>query len=716
MIDNAGGGSGATDEQVRSWKIKRAQIKAQCTMFGSYLEGVDLEQTSVSELRQGLNKVKETWGNFSSVQAAIEEIENAPEHVDNHNEERNIFEDRYFSIAAGLETLIERKLTAQSPNLAQVTRGSRGGTPFAQESSVATEHLKLPRVNLPTFSGAFDEWIPFRNMFQSMIDSNIALPEVQKMQYLISVLKGEARDVIGSLEVSDENYVEAWEMLKERYDDSGWIIQKHIKALFEISVIPKENHLLIRRLLDDVLKHLRALKALKRPTEHWDDLIVYLVTSRLDQKTSRAWEVTVKKGEVPTLKQLTDFLAQHSKALEASSRMIRPTVSASHDKGGSSKAAAVNLAIDNNKCAFCLKEGHVIYKCYEYLKLEVNERVKEARSRKLCLNCLRDTSHLAKQCTLGPCRKCKKRHNTLLHWEQTPSKNSVAVPNESSTNAQEKVVATIVSDANATRINKQVLLATAIVKVMDIKGNAVLCRALLDSGSQSCFVTNDCARRLALRQYSTNIPICGLGGMSTETRKAARISISSRINNFQVNLNFLVVKNITQALPTNSIQMNEVQIPKGIELAEFHKASKVDMLLGAEIFLELLCIGRIKLAPAQPTWQKTLFGWVVSGNLLIPDGKQNGTTCNLVTNEQLNLNLKRFWQLESNERKDTRSPEERVCEEQFIKTYRRNDEGRFIVSLPTKDERLRKLGDSRDIAIRRFKNLERRFEKQSSLK
>jgi len=91
--------------------------------------------------------------------------------------------------------------------------------------------LKLPRVNLPTFAGTFEEWIPFRNMFQSMIDNNTSLPNIQKMQYLISSLKGEARDVIGLLEVSDENYIEAWEMLKDRYDDSG-LIDRSILGLY----------------------------------------------------------------------------------------------------------------------------------------------------------------------------------------------------------------------------------------------------------------------------------------------------------------------------------------------------------------------------------------------------------------------------------------------------------------------------------------------------
>jgi len=44
----------------------------------------------------------------------------------------------------------------------------------------------------------------------------------------MSALKGEARDVIASLEAFDENYVEAWELLKARYDNTKAIKQKHI--------------------------------------------------------------------------------------------------------------------------------------------------------------------------------------------------------------------------------------------------------------------------------------------------------------------------------------------------------------------------------------------------------------------------------------------------------------------------------------------------------
>lgn len=76
-------------------------------------------------------------------------------------------------------------------------------------------------------------------------------------------------------------------MLKERYDDDSLIIQKHIKALFDQPVMTKENHLALQKLLNNIMKHLRTLKALKRPTEHWNDLMIHLVTSRLDSATSK---------------------------------------------------------------------------------------------------------------------------------------------------------------------------------------------------------------------------------------------------------------------------------------------------------------------------------------------------------------------------------------------------------------------------------------------
>ncbi|XP_018342248.1 PREDICTED: uncharacterized protein LOC108748519 [Trachymyrmex septentrionalis] len=286
-------------------------------------------------------------------------------------------------------------------------------------------------------------------MFQSMIHNNETLPDVQKMQYLISILKDEARNVIGPPEVTGENYMKAWEMLKERFNDSSSIIQKHFRALFEMPVVQKENHLVIRRLLDDVLKHLRALE---RPIKHWDDLIVHMITSRLDHKTRRDWEVTIKKNEIPTLKHLIEFLAQHNKALEASARATHVgAASAGHEKGSHSKSTLVlNLTIARHKCVYCNKEDHAIYRCDEYLRLEVDRKIKEAKARNLLEL---STKYIKPDNARWDRAVNVPTDNTLLHSKQPSTKRQEAAQ-EGSITDQEKVVATTVSSSNSVKQSK----------------------------------------------------------------------------------------------------------------------------------------------------------------------------------------------------------------------------------------------------------------------
>lgn len=123
--------------------------------------------------------------------------------------------------------------------------------------------MRLPQINLPTFASSYDDWCPFRDIFNSMIHDSTELPIIQKMHYLKASLKNEAADVISSLELSTENYIEAWMMLNDRYDNQRVIVQKYIKAIFEYPVMHKENNIELRQLLDTILKHLWALKVLK---------------------------------------------------------------------------------------------------------------------------------------------------------------------------------------------------------------------------------------------------------------------------------------------------------------------------------------------------------------------------------------------------------------------------------------------------------------------
>ena len=158
---------------------------------------------------------------------------------------------------------------------------------------------------------------------------------------------------------------------------------------------------------------------------------------------------------------------------------------------------------------------------------------------------------------MKPCRKCSKRHNTLLHLEDISSSKTEAAPEDTGNVDREKIGSTSLSHVSYSQ-NKQVLLATAIVNISNDRGKIVACRALLDSGSQSCFITRDCVKKLALKMHKINIPVCGLGEIATQTHSKVRITLQSRINKFKTELDCLVLDRITQALPTDRIHRNKV--------------------------------------------------------------------------------------------------------------------------------------------------------------
>lgn len=91
--------------------------------------------------------------------------------------------------------------------------------------------------------------------------------------------------MIQSLEISANNYVE--QMLENRYDDKRLIIQKHFKELFKLPPIVKENHTKLHQLVNGILRHLRALKTIGRPIDSWDDILLYLVTGKLNATTNK---------------------------------------------------------------------------------------------------------------------------------------------------------------------------------------------------------------------------------------------------------------------------------------------------------------------------------------------------------------------------------------------------------------------------------------------
>ncbi|GFX65685.1 uncharacterized protein TNCV_4093781 [Trichonephila clavipes] len=145
-------------------------------------------------------------------------------------------------------------------------------------------------------------------------------------------------------------------------------------------------------------------------------------------------------------------------------------------------------------------------------------------------------------------------------------------------------------------------------------------------------------------------------------------------------------------------------IPENINLADdsFYVPGPIDCLLGAEMFYELLRSGQIRSENSNLIFQNTVFGFVASGSNSFADTEAR-VHCGLIKGD-LNQTLKMFWKLENVEVEKTKNEEAIFCEDHFLKTHSRDEEGRYVVKMPLKNEP-NCLGESRDIALKRLNAL-----------
>ena len=102
------------------------------------------------------------------------------------------------------------------------------GTPVFQQ--VPNKVISL-RLSLPHFNGDLMKWPTFWDSCESAIHNNDELTDVDKFNYLRSLLERTALDAIDGLTPSA---VKAVEILKKRFGNKPLIISKHMETLLNV--------------------------------------------------------------------------------------------------------------------------------------------------------------------------------------------------------------------------------------------------------------------------------------------------------------------------------------------------------------------------------------------------------------------------------------------------------------------------------------------------
>ncbi|GBP01323.1 hypothetical protein EVAR_66461_1 [Eumeta japonica] len=585
--DKSSSSRNQSNEDNEKLLVKLSSIVEQMDNINTCLNTNELNGLDDADLSVRLDYIEGLYTHFEQVTAIMQET--ASRNMDNSI--RSNFITTYFEVKAK----IKRKMNNNCSS--RLTPHSSTVRQFSLDETMNVRKTRLPELKIPRFSGSYTEWPDFFAMFTTVIANDTDLTKIEKFQHLHSCLTGAALDTITSLEPTEENYDKAIALLKNRFDNKLLNFQAHVKVLFGLKGLDKCSATSLRQLSDKLNAHMRALETMCSKEQIADGLLVHL-------------EEGLQTDQLPTSSALSTFLERRCRILENLENSVvskTPNQQISKKQGGHIRNVLVSSTTTYKYCYFCDSKEHYISHCTRFTNLTPTLRFKEVKRLNLCLNCLKKGHRLSK-CKSGTCRYCSMKHHSLLHMncssisspEQVASNDHLneATNNQTTFSQQCTLISSEFSNVSKKLVevenDNNVFLATAIVMIKNNFGTFVPCRAILDSASQLNFISNRLLEQLQLKAKKSFTSISGIGNGNFLADKSTSILVKSCYNEYLISFNAVVVPTITGYQPNANLDANLFKIPDNLKLADpqFNKRGKIDILIGASLFFELMDVGQ----------------------------------------------------------------------------------------------------------------------------
>lgn len=172
---------------------------------------------------------------------------------------------------------------------------------------------RLPKLEIPSFSGEKLKWSEFWDSFNATINKNSSISDIEKLNYLMSKLTGEARQSVSGIYLSNENYSVVVDLLKVRYGDAQTVINTHYVELINLKPIPNTAKRL-RSLYDQIEKHLRSLEALEQNVDQ--DIFIAMITSKIPKEAIIQLELQKGARNKWSVRELSELFNNYVSARE----------------------------------------------------------------------------------------------------------------------------------------------------------------------------------------------------------------------------------------------------------------------------------------------------------------------------------------------------------------------------------------------------------------
>ena len=217
--------------------------------------------------------------------------ENEDESIEHEVAEASEITDESTWAVVGIDsTLKSLQINSPIPTTPSTSSGNISSSPQsalllsgATAASNVEIRAKLPKLEMKRVNGRPREWQAFINCFDSAVNPKIS--NIDKINYLKSLIEGPASASIKGLPLTSENYNSARKILEERYGSKQLIISCHMDNLLKLPVVISVNDIKgIRQLYDKTEIHIRGLQALSIEAQQYGSLLVPVLLSKVPQE------------------------------------------------------------------------------------------------------------------------------------------------------------------------------------------------------------------------------------------------------------------------------------------------------------------------------------------------------------------------------------------------------------------------------------------------
>ena len=418
---------------------------------------------------------------------------------------------------------------------------------------------RLPPPEPSIFDGKHIEYGAWKTSFDLLIDQRPISP-AEKLHYLRRYVSGTAKECIEGFFIgsSPAAYDNARRRLEERFGNTFCIGQAFRKRLLNWPKINRDDGVGLQRFSD----FLRQCESAMESNPNLGDLnhttTSQEVLRKLPETMRASWLHKVKFYEnrykiYPPLSEFANFMADQSYYANhpvASENALRddPKNTQRPSRSGNQKKIAFATGVRETssssrqrneskprkqyRCLIC-SQDHWLGLCDKFTEKPIAERRDFAKKKGLCFNCL-SANHLAKECNSKyRCRSCKKKHATCLHSEESDSKktskSSNASEKQASPESVEKAEAVVSHSTRITGGSKSSMVVPVFLFHDENPDKKVLIYALLDTQSDSTFISENVCDKLQLNGVDTHMTLSTMSALEevSTCRKVTNLSVYS---------------------------------------------------------------------------------------------------------------------------------------------------------------------------------------------